>query len=128
MKRMVVLLSLVGLLLGCGAVSEGWLRRYTDGLQAQMAELSRAAAAGENVGHEVRAVLSEWTACQKWLGAEVHEDRLDQLESHIKRAEMLSDFPDSENCRRELVLELLEVGDAAGELWEKERLSFQNIF
>ena len=128
MKRMVVLLSLVGLLLGCGAVTEGWLRRYTDGLQSQMEALSRAAAAGEDVGCEVRAVLSDWEACQKWLGAAVHEDRLDQLESHVKRAEMLSGFPGSASCRRELVLELLEVGDAAGELWEKERLSLQNIF
>ena len=127
MKRMVVLMSLVGLLLGCGAVSQQWLHRYTGGLKAQMEELSKAAQGGENVKYEIRAIRADWTRYQQWLGATTHEDKLDQLEVHIKRAEMLAGFPDSDVYRRELVLELLEVGDAAEELWEKERLSLQNI-
>ena len=128
MKRMVILLSLVGLLLGSGAVSQNWLHGYTGGLKAQMEELSEAVQQGENIKYEIRAIRADWTRYQQWLGAEAHENKLDQLEAHIKRAEMLAGFPDSDVYRRELVLELLEVGDAAEELWEKERLSLQNIF
>ena len=127
MKRMVVLLSLVGLLLGSGVMSQKWLHGYTGSLKSQMEELSQAVQQGENVKYEIRAIRADWTRYQQWLGAEVHEDKLDQLEVHIKRAEMLAGFPDSDVYRRELVLELLEVGDAAEELWEKERLSLQNI-
>ena len=127
MKRMVVLLSLVGLLLGSGVMSQKWLHGYTGSLKSQMEELSQAVQQGENVKYEIRAILADWTRYQQWLGAEAHEDKLDQLEVHIKRAEMLAGFPDSDVYRRELVLELLEVGDAAEELWEKERLSLQNI-
>ena len=127
MKRMVVLLSLVGLLLGSGVMSQKWLHGYTGSLKSQMEELSQAVQHGENVKYEIRAIRADWTRYQQWLGAEAHEDKLDQLEVHIKRAEMLAGFPDSDVYRRELVLELLEVGDAAEELWEKERLSLQNI-
>lgn len=127
MKRMVVLLSLVGLLLGSGVFSQNYLRRYTGELKDQTEELSRAVEAGENIKYEIRAIHSDWGAYQKWLGAEAHEDRLDQLEAHIKRAEMLAGFPNSDVYRRELVLELLEIGDAAEELWQKEKLSLQNI-
>ena len=124
---MVVLLSLVGLLLGSGVFSQNYLHRYTGELKDQTEELSRAVEAGENVKYEIRAIRSDWEAYQKWLGAEAHEDRLDQLEAHIKRAEMLAGFPNSDVYRRELVLELLEIGDAAEELWQKEKLSLQNI-
>lgn len=127
MKRMVVLLSLVGLLLGSGVMSQKWLHGYTGSLKSQMEELSQAVQQGENVKYEIRAIRADWTRYQQWLGAKAHEDKLDQLEVHIKRAEMLAGFPDSDVYRRELVLELLEVGDAAEELWEKERLSLQNI-
>ena len=127
MKRMVVLLSLVGLLLGSGVMSQKWLHGYTGSLKSQMEELSQAVQQGENVKYEIRAIRADWIRYQQWLGAEAHEDKLDQLEVHIKRAEMLAGFPDSDVYRRELVLELLEVGDAAEELWEKERLSLQNI-
>ena len=127
MKRMVVLLSLVGLLLGSGVMSQKWLHGYTGSLKSQMEELSQAVQQGENVKYEIRAIRADWTRYQQWLGTEAHEDKLDQLEVHIKRAEMLAGFPDSDVYRRELVLELLEVGDAAEELWEKERLSLQNI-
>ena len=127
MKRMVVLLSLVGLLLGSGVMSQKWLHGYTGSLKSQMEELSQAVQQGENVKYEIRAIRADWTRYQQWLGAVAHEDKLDQLEVHIKRAEMLAGFPDSDVYRRELVLELLEVGDAAEELWEKERLSLQNI-
>ena len=127
MKRMVVLLSLVGLLLGSGVMSQKWLHGYTGSLKSQMEELSQAVQQGENVKYEIRAIRADWTRYQQWLGAEAHEDKLDQLEVHIKRAEMLAGFPDSDVYRRELVLELVEVGDAAEELWEKERLSLQNI-
>lgn len=127
MKRMVVLLSLVGLLLGSGFFSQNYLHRYTGELKDQTEELSRAVEAGENIKYEIRAIHSDWGAYQKWLGAEAHEDRLDQLEAHIKRAEMLAGFPNSDVYRRELVLELLEIGDAAEELWQKEKLSLQNI-
>ena len=127
MKRMVVLLSLVGLLLGSGVFFQNYLHRYTGELKDQTEELSRAVEAGENVKYEIRAIHSDWEAYQKWLGAEAHEDRLDQLEAHIKRAEMLAGFPNSDVYRRELVLELLEIGDAAEELWQKEKMSLQNI-
>lgn len=127
MKRMVVLLSLVGLLLGSGVFSQNYLHRYTGELKDQTEELSRAVEAGENIKYEIRAIHSDWGAYQKWLGAEAHEDRLDQLEAHIKRAEMLAGFPNSDVYRRELVLELLEIGDAAEELWQKEKMSLQNI-
>ena len=127
MKRMVVLLSLVGLLLGSGVFSQNYLHRYTGELKDQTEELSRAVEAGENIKYEIRAIHSDWGAYQKWLGAEAHEDRLDQLEAHIERAEMLAGFPNSDVYRRELVLELLEIGDAAEELWQKEKMSLQNI-
>ena len=115
------------LLLGSGVMSQKWLHGYTGSLKSQMEELSQAVQQGENVKYEIRAIRADWTRYQQWLGAEAHEDKLDQLEVHIKRAEMLAGFPDSDVYRRELVLELLEVGDAAEELWEKERLSLQNI-
>ena len=61
MKRMVVLLSLVGLLLGSGVMSQKWLHGYTGSLKSQMEELSQAVQQGENVKYEIRAIRADWT-------------------------------------------------------------------
>ncbi len=124
---MVILLSLVGVILASGAATQKWLYSYTTGFSAQMESLSISAQNGEKVLHEIQAVHADWERYQKWLGAAIHEENLNDLESHIKRAEMLAGFPENEVYRRDLVLELLEAADAAEELWQKEKLSLQNI-
>ena len=114
MKRMVILLSMVGAILAGGFAVQHWL--------------SDSAERGENVLTEVRAVHADWECFQRRLGAVIHEENLNDLESHIKRSEMLAEFPHNEVYRRDLVLELLEAADAAEELYQKECLSLQNIF
>ena len=128
MKRMVILLSMVGAILAGGLAVQHWLSDYTLQLSQQMESLSDSAERGENVLTEVRAVHADWECFQRRLGAVIHEETLNDLESHIKRSEMLAEFPHNEVYRRDLVLELLEAADAAGELYQKECLSLQNIF
>lgn len=127
MKRMVIMLSIVGTILACGTVSQVWLHRYTDDMSTQLSLLSEAVGNGDQVQHEISAILSEWEQCQKRLGIWTSENTLDQLESHLKNAEMLSHYPYDETYRHQLRLELLNAADAAEELWQKEKVSIQNI-
>ena len=55
------------------------------------------------------------------------ENNLDSLESHLKNAEVLAGYPEDETYLHQLRLELLNAADAAEELWEKEKVSLQNI-
>lgn len=127
MKRMVIMLSIVGTILACGAVTQVWLHQYTEDMSVQLELLSEAVGKGDPVRHEIGAILSEWDQCQKHMGIWASENVLDQVESHLKNAEMLSHYPDDETYRHQLRLELLNAADAAEELWQKEKISIQNI-
>ncbi len=124
---MVVLLSLVGVILGSGAASQVWLHRYTQELKEQMEQLSYSAGLGEEVQTELRAISSDWEEYQKGLGAIIREESLNEVEKHIKKAELLTQMTDQQEIRQELVMELREAADAAEELWQKEKVSLQNI-
>ncbi len=127
MKRMVILLSLVGVILGSGVASQVWLHNYTLELKQQMEQLSYSAGLGEEVQTELRAIYSDWEAYQKRLGATIREENLNEVEKHMKRAELLTRMTDQQEIRQELVMELMEAADAAEELWQKEKISLQNI-
>jgi hypothetical protein len=68
MKRMVVMLSIVGALLTCGAVSQVWLKNYTEQMSDQLELLSDAVGSGEEIRYEIGAILNEWEQYQKRLG------------------------------------------------------------
>lgn len=127
MKRMVVLLSLVGVIFASGAASQIWLHQYTRGLKEQMEQLSHAAVQGEQVQAEIRAIYADWEEYQRMLGMAVREEHLDEVEKHMKRAEFMTRLPAEQQNREELAMELLEAADAADELWQKEKISIQNI-
>ncbi len=127
MKRMVIILSIVGTILACGTMSQVWLQGYTEDMSTQLNLLSEAVGNGDEVRHEISAILAEWQQCQKKLGVWTTENYLDQLESHLKNAEMLSKYPEDETYRHQLRLELQNAADAAEELWQKEKISLQNI-
>lgn len=127
MKRMVIMLSIVGTILACGAASQVWLHDYTEDMSTQLNLLSEAVGNGDQVQHEISAILADWDQCQKKLSVWMSENNLDQVETHLKSAEMLSHYPDDETYRHQLRLELLNAADAAEELWQKEKVSIQNI-
>ena len=128
MKRMAVLLTILGSLLAAGAVSENWLHDYTRNLSAQLTELSGSAESGKMIRSEISALLSEWQEAQARYGMWTTENHLDPLETHLKNAEMYASLPPDEEHLKQLRVELLSAADAAEELWEKERVSLQNIF
>ncbi len=127
MKRLVILLSLVGVILSGGAASQIWLCQYTRDLKEQMEQLSYSAVQGERVDTELRAIYADWQEYQRMLGMAIREEHLDEVEKHIKRAEFLTQLPKHQQYRDELAVELLEAADAAERLWEKEKISIQNI-
>ena len=127
MKRMVIMLSIVGTIFACGTVSQVWLQGYTKNVSVQLTQLSEDVGSGNGVQHEISALLAEWHQYQKWLGVWTMENNLDPLESHLKNAEVLAGYPEDETYRHQLRLELLNAADAAEELWEKEKVSLQNI-
>ena len=127
MKRMVIMLSIVGTIFACGTVSQVWLQGYTKNVSEQLTQLSEDVGSGNGVQHEISALLAEWHQYQKWLGVWMMENNLDPLESHLKNAEVLAGYPEDETYRHQLRLELLNAADAAEELWEKEKVSLQNI-
>lgn len=127
MKRMVIMLSIVGTIFACGTVSQVWLQGYTKNVFEQLTQLSEDVGSGNGVQHEISALLAEWHQYQKWLGVWTMENNLDPLESHLKNAEVLAGYPEDETYRHQLRLELLNAADAAEELWEKEKVSLQNI-
>lgn len=127
MKRMVIMLSIVGTIFACGTVSQVWLQGYTKNVSEQLTQLSEDVGSGNGVQHEISALLAEWHQYQKWLGVWTMENNLDPLESHLKNAEVLAGYPKDETYRHQLRLELLNAADAAEELWEKEKVSLQNI-
>ena len=127
MKRMVIMLSIVGTIFACGTVSQVWLQGYTKNVSEQLTQLSEDVGSGNGVQQEISALLAEWHQYQKWLGVWTMENNLDPLESHLKHAEVLAGYPEDETYRHQLRLELLNAADAAEELWEKEKVSLQNI-
>ena len=127
MKRMVILLSLVGVILASGAASQIWLHQYTRNLKEQMEQLSFSAVQGEQVQIELRAIYADWEEYQRMLGMTIREEHLDEVEKHMKRAEFITRLPEEQQNREELAMELLEAADAAEELWQKEKISIQNI-
>ena len=127
MKRMVIMLSIVGTIFACGTVSQVWLQGYTKNVSEQLTQLSEDVGSGNGVQHEISALLAEWHQYQKWLGVWTMENNLDPLESHLKNAEALAQYPKDETYLHQLRLELLSAADAAEELWEKEKVSLQNI-
>ena len=127
MKRMVIMLSIVGTIFACGTVSQVWLQGYTKNVSVQLTQLSEDVGSRNGVQHEISALLAEWHQYQKWLGVWTMENNLDPLESHLKNAEVLAGYPEDETYRHQLRLELLNAADAAEELWEKEKVSLQNI-
>lgn len=127
MKRMVILLSLVGVILASGAASQIWLHQYTRNLKKQMEQLSFSAVQGEQVQTELRAIYADWEEYQRMLGMTIREEHLDEVEKHMKRAEFIIRLPEEQQNREELAMELLEAADAAEELWQKEKISIQNI-
>jgi hypothetical protein len=127
MKRMVVMLSIVGALLTCGVVSQVWLKNYTEQMSDQLELLSDAVGSGEEIRYEIGAILNEWEQYQKRLGLWTSENYLDPLESHLKNAELLSRYAEDDTYRHQLRLELMSAADAAEELWQKEKISVQNI-
>lgn len=127
MKRMVIILSIVGTIFACGTVSQVWLHDYTKNVSAQLSRLSEEVGSGNELQYEISALLTEWHQYQKWLGVWTMENNLDPLESHLKNAEALAKYPEDETYLHQLRLELLGAADAAEELWEKEKVSLQNI-
>ena len=127
MKRMVIMLSIVGTIFACGTVSQVWLQGYTKNVSEQLTQLSGEVGSGNELQHEISALLAEWHQYQKWLGVWTMENNLDSLESHLKNAETLAKYPEDETYRHQLRLELLSAADAAEELWEKEKISLRNI-
>ena len=127
MKRMVILLSLVGVILSSGAASQVWLHQYTRDLKEQMEQLSFSAVQGEKVQTELRAIYADWEEYQRMLGIAIREEHLDEVEKHMKRAEFLTRLAEEQQNKEELAMELMEAADAAEELWQKEKISIQNI-
>lgn len=124
---MVILLSLVGVILSSGAASQVWLHQYTRDLKEQMEQLSFSAVQGEKVQTELRAIYADWEEYQRMLGIAIREEHLDEVGKHMKRAEFLTRLPEEQQNKEELAMELMEAADAAEELWQKEKISIQNI-
>ena len=92
-----------------------------------MEQLSFSAVQGEKVQTELRAIYADWEEYQRMLGIAIREEHLDEVEKHMKRAEFLTRLPEEQQNKEELAMELMEAADAAEELWQKEKISIQNI-
>lgn len=125
MKRLPVILSLLGLILVIGIFSLVWLNHYTNQLAGELAEVAQTAeVAPENALERLEMLQDNWHKTEHKIGLFVHEEPLRHISEQIEECVVLLKLNRPEEFQTAVRTTIFAVKNLA----HQEMPTLENIF
>jgi len=118
MKRLSLILTILGFVIAAELAGLTWVKDYTNDLSAELTALSRQ----EDILPRLEEIRGEWDSRRRIMSIFLHERTLDHFEESLTDAALRIRTDETDAA-----FWLQTAADAAKGIWESERPDLQNI-